>query len=80
MLILPAIDDETSELREEATEARALASTFRKGAAADDLLAYAEALETDIDDASWRAPNLARIRATFRKQLGLRLERADHSR
>jgi hypothetical protein len=67
-LILAAVDHETSELHREATEARALASTFRKGAAADDLLAYAEALLTDIDDASWRAPILARIRASFRKQ------------
>ncbi len=79
-LILPAVDDETSELRQEATEARALASMFRKDAAADDLLAYAEALETDIDYSSWQAPILARIRATFRKQLGLRLERAHHPR
>jgi hypothetical protein len=67
-LILPAADDETSELCQEATEARALASTFRKGGAADDLLAYADALETDIDDASWQAPILARIRVVFRKQ------------
>jgi hypothetical protein len=67
-LILPPVDDETSELCQEATEARALASTFRGGAAADDLLAYAEALLAHIHDASWRAPILARIRVVFRKQ------------
>jgi hypothetical protein len=69
-LILHVVDNETSELRQEATEARALASTFRKSSAADDLLAYAEALVSDIDDVSWRAPILARIRAAFRKQHG----------
>jgi hypothetical protein len=69
-LILPPVDDETSELHQEAAGARTLASTFAKGAAADDLLAYAEALETDIDDASWRSPILARIRAVFRRQHG----------
>jgi hypothetical protein len=67
-LLLPPADDETSELRQEAANARALASTFPKGAAADDLLAYAEALEPDVDDSSWQTSVLARIRAVFRKQ------------
>jgi len=69
-LIFPAVDDETSELWQEATDARALASTFREGAAADDLLAYAEALLADIHDVSWRASILARIAAAFRKEKG----------